>query len=119
MAFFKDTYCQLCERFITKEQWDKQICSSRQLHRQVNGYWSTYSPQRKMTTGDDSILEKAFWEVIFGSEVILPVSGFLETYNMIFTNTKGYFTLDDDDDDDDDDFTIKYRDNMIAQFRQD
>ena len=27
MSFLDDTYCQLCEKFITKEQWNKNLYS--------------------------------------------------------------------------------------------
>ena len=60
MALFNDTYCQICDRFITKEQWNKHLFSSRLLHREVNGYWPAYFPQRKLTRDESSILEKAF-----------------------------------------------------------
>ena len=39
MALFSDTYCQICDRFITKERWNKHLYSSRHLHREVIGYW--------------------------------------------------------------------------------
>ena len=55
--------------------------------------------------------------MIFGSEDVLPVHGFLKTYFMMVTNMKDYVTLDPDDDDAD--FTYNYRDTMIAQFKQD
>ena len=60
MVIFKDTYCQLCERFITKEQWDKHFYSSRPLYREVNGNWLAYFLQRILARDESSILEKAF-----------------------------------------------------------
>ena len=33
MSFLYDTYCQLCERFITKEQWNQHLYYSRLLHK--------------------------------------------------------------------------------------
>ena len=117
MSFFNDTYCQICERFITKEQWRKHLFSNRHFHREVNSYWPAYCPQRKLTRDEGSILEKVFREMIFGSEDVLSVYGFLRTYFMIVTILNGYVT--DDDNDYKDDFGYHYRDNMIALFKQD
>ena len=47
MALFNDTYCQTCEKFITKEECNKHLLSSGHLHGEVNGYWPAYFPQRK------------------------------------------------------------------------
>ena len=55
--------------------------------------------------------------MIFGSVGVLPVYGFLETYNMMVTNMKDYLTLDLDDGDAD--FRYSYGDTTIAQFKQD
>ena len=60
MALFNDTYCQLCERFIAKGQWNKHLHSSRHLHKEMRGYWLAYFPKRKLTSDESSILEKAF-----------------------------------------------------------
>ena len=117
MALFNDIYCKICDRFLTKEQWNKHRFSSRHLHREVNGYWPAYFPQRKLTRDKGSILEKTFWEMIYGSEDVLPVYGFLKTYIMMVTNMKDYVTLDPIDFDAD--FRYDYRDTMIAQFEQD
>ena len=105
MALFNDIFCQICDRFITKEQWNKHLFSSRHLHGEVNGYWPSYLPQRKTTGDEGSILEKVFWGMNFGIEEVLPVYGYLKIYNMMVTNMKDYVTpLDLDDDDDDVDF---------------
>ena len=66
---------------------------------------------------EGSILENAFWEMIFGSVNDLPVYGFLETCFMMVTNLNNYVT--DDEDDDKDEFGYYYRDNMTAQFEKD
>ena len=63
------------------------------------------------------ILEKAFWEIIFGSEDVLHVYSFLKTYSLIVANMKDYVTLHVDYDDAD--FRYNYRDVMIAPFKQD
>ena len=65
MSFFNDTYCQICDRFITKEQWNKHLFSNRHLHRGVNGYWPAYFTQRKLTKDEGSLLEEAFWKKSF------------------------------------------------------
>ena len=117
MAFFNDTYCQICERFITEEQWNKHLSAIRRLHREVNCYWPACFPERKLARDEGSILENAFWEMIFGSVDVLPVYGFLKTYIMMVTNMKDYLTLDNNDDDAD--FRYDYSDTMIAQYKQD
>ena len=38
MALFNDIYCQVCDRLTTEEQRNKHLFSSRNLHREVNGY---------------------------------------------------------------------------------
>ena len=117
MALFNDTFCQICDRFITKERWNKLLYSSRHLHREVNGFWPAFFPQRKLTRDEGMKLEKTFWEMIFGSVDVLPLYRFLKTYFMMVTNMKNYVTLDSDGDDAD--FRYDYRDIMIAQFKQD
>ena len=117
MATFNVIYCQIWDRLITKEQWNKHLFSSRLLHREVNGYWPAYFPQKKLTRGEVGILEKAFSETIFGSEDVLPVYGFLQTYFLMVTNLNDYLTNDPDDDDAD--FRYDYTFATIAQFKQD
>ena len=81
MALFKDVYCQICDRFYTKEQWNKHLYSSRHLHRTVNGYWPAYFPQRKPIREEGVKLEKAFWEMIFVSSTeCVEVYDFLKKY---------------------------------------
>ena len=46
MSFLDDTYCQLCERFITKEQWNEHLYSSRHLHKKAHGYTPAYFPNQ-------------------------------------------------------------------------
>ena len=117
MALFNDIYCQTCDKFITKEQWNKHLYSSRHLHREVNGYWPAIFQQRKLTRDEGSILEKAFWEIIFGSEDVLAVYRFLKTYITMATKLNEH--VKGNDGDDKVDFDSYYRDNMIAQFKQD
>ena len=38
MAFFNVVYCQICERFNTKEQRNKHFYSRTHLQREVNGF---------------------------------------------------------------------------------
>ena len=65
MALFNDVYCQIFDRIITEEQWNKHLFSSRHIHREVKGYWPTYFPQRKLSREEGMILENAFWEMNF------------------------------------------------------
>ena len=37
MTTFNDIYCQICDRFNTKERWKKPLYSIRHLHKEVNG----------------------------------------------------------------------------------
>ena len=92
MPFLDDTFCQLCERLITIEQRNKHLFSSRHLHREVNGYSPAYFPQRKLTRGEGSILEKAFWKMIFATGNIEEVDEALITFFMMVTNLNYYFT---------------------------
>ena len=120
MALFNDIHCQNCDRFSTEGQWNKLLFSSKYLHREFNGYWPTYFLHKKLTRDEGSILEKGFWEMIFGSEYVLPMSGFLihfDTYIKMVTYMKHYVTLDLDDEDAD--FRFDYRDTMITQYKQD
>ena len=94
MTLFNDVFCQICDRFCTKEQGNKHLYSSRHLHREVNGYWPAFFPQKKLTRDDSMVLEKVFWEMMFGSVDVLPVYGFLKTYIMMVTNLKDYVKLD-------------------------
>ena len=114
MEFFNYTYCQTFDKFITKEQWNKHPYSSRHLHREVNGYLPANFPQIKLTRDEGMIIEKVFWEMIFGSEDVLPVYGFLKTYFLMDKTVKDFLTLDPDDNDAD--FRYGYSDTMIAQF---
>ena len=79
MAFHKDTYCQICENFVTKEQRKMHLYCSRRLRKDVKGYWPDYLSTKKFTTDEISRLEKAFREMVFGSESALSMYGFLKT----------------------------------------
>ena len=118
MALFNDIYCQICDRFYTKQRRNKHLYSSRHLYKKVYGYWPACLPQRTLICDEGIELEKRFWEKIFGSVDVLQVYGFLETHIMMVTIMKDNVTLDRDDDDDDG-FRYIYRDTMIAQFKQD
>ena len=87
MAIFNDISCPICERFYTKEQWNKHLCSSRYLRREVNGYWPSFFPQRKLVRDEGNKLEKAFWEVILTSnDNDLALFDFLKLYFRMCTN---------------------------------
>ena len=65
-------------------------------------------PQRELTRDENSILEKAFCEMIFGSEDVLTVYGFLETYFVMVVNLNDYVKDNNDDDDNKEDFGYHY-----------
>ena len=120
MSILDDTFFQTCDRFITKEQWNKHLFSGRHLHREQNGYWPAYFLQKKLTRNEGIILEKTFWEMTFASEDVLPVYGILKTYIMMVKNMKDFVRDNDDGEDDDKDyFCYHYRDITLAQFKQD
>ena len=60
MSVLDDTCCGICERIITKEQWNKHLFSSTHSHRVVNAYLPAYSPQRKLTSDEVVYLRKFF-----------------------------------------------------------
>ena len=122
MAIFKDIFCQICDRFYTKERWNNHLYSSRHLHREVNGYWPMFFPQRKLTRDEGIKLEKAFWEVILTSnDNDLALFDFLKLYFRMCTNINNYvpIRLWDDGLDEEEQWGYGYKDDMIAQFKQD
>ena len=88
MSISNDTFCQLCERLITKEDWNKQLYSSRHLYKEAHGYWPAYFPERKLIGKESFILEKAFWKMIFATKDIEGMDLFLVTYFMMTTDLK-------------------------------
>ena len=90
MALFNNVYCQICDRFIKKEQWNKHLYSSRYLDGEVNAYWPAFFPQRKLTRDEVMKLEKAFWEMIFVTDECIEVYDFLKLYFRMCTNLKNY-----------------------------
>ena len=121
MALFNDTYCQIWDRFITKERWKKHLYSSRHIHRKVNGYWPAFFPQRKLTRDEDMKLEKVFWEMIFVTVECVEVYDFLKTYFRMCTNIYDYVPVRPlfDDPDEEEQWGCGCRDHMMAQFKQD
>ena len=122
MAIFNDIFCQICDRFYTEEQWNKHLYSSRHLHREVNGYWPAFFPQRKLTRDEGIKLEKAFWEMIFvSSEECVEMYDFLKTYFRMCTNITNHvpIRLWFDDLDEEEQWGSGYRDDMVTQFKQD
>ena len=59
-ALFNEKFCQICDRFTSKELWNKHLYSSRHLHREVNGNCSAFFPQRKLTRDEGIKLENVF-----------------------------------------------------------
>ena len=122
MAIFNDIFCQICDRFYTKERWNKHLYSCRYLHREVNGYWPSFFPQRKLTRDECITLEKAFWEVILTSnDNDLALFEFLKLYFRMCTNITNHvpIRLWFDDPDEEEQWGYGYKDDMIAHFKQD
>ena len=122
MALFNDIFCQICERFYTKERWNKHLYSSRHLHREINGYWPMFFPQRKLTRDEGMRLERAFWEMIYMSnDNDLALFDFLKLYFRMCTNITDHVPIRPwfDDPDEEEQWGYGYRDDMIAQFEQD
>ena len=93
MALFNDTYCQISDRFITKERWNKHLYSSRHLHKEVNGYWPAFFPQRKLIRDDGMKLEKKIWEMNFVTDECVEVYDFSKLYFRLCTNIKKNVTI--------------------------
>ena len=122
MALFNDIFCQICDRFHTKERWNKHIYSSRHLHREINGYWAMFFPQRKLTRDEGMRLERAFWEMIYMSnDNDLALFDFLKLYFRMCTNKSNHVPIRPwfDDPDEEEQWGYGYRDDVIAQFEQD
>ena len=122
MALFDDIFCQICDRFYTKERWNKHLYSSRHLHKEVNGYWPAFFPQRKLTRDEGIKLERAFWDMIYMSnDNDLAVFDFLKLYFRMCTNITDHVPIRPwfDDPDEEEQWGYGYRDDMIAQFEQD
>ena len=121
MALFNDIYCQICDRFYTKEQWNKYLYSSRLLHRGINGYWPAFFPQRKHTKDKGIKLEKAFWEMNYNSVDVLALYDFLKLYFTMCTNINNYVPVRNwfVDPNEEEQWGYGYRDDMIGQFGQD
>ena len=121
MALFNDIFCQICDRFFTKERWNKHLYSSRQLHREINGYWPMFFPQRKLTRDEGMRLERAFWELIYMSnDNDLALFDFLKIYFRMCTNITDHIPIHpwSDYPDEEEQWGYAYRDDMIAQFEQ-
>ena len=81
-----------------------------------------FFPQRKLTRDEGIKLEKAFWEVILTSnDNDLALFDFLKLYFRMCTNITNYVPvrLWSDDPDEEEQWGYGYRDDMIAQFKQD
>ena len=117
-------YCQVCDRFYTIDRWNKSLYSSRQLRREVNGYWPAFFPQRKLTRDEGVTLEKAFWEVIFTSnDNDLALFDFLKLYFRMCTHITDHVPIRYwdyyNDGNEEEQWGYGYRNDMIAQFKQD
>ena len=124
MPIFNDIYCQICDRFITKERWNKHLYSSRPLHGEVNGYWPAIFPQRKLNRDECMKLEKAFWEMIYtSSENDLSLFDFLKVYFRMCTNITHHVPIRYwdyyNDGNEEEQWGYGYTDDMVVQFEQD
>ena len=121
MATFNDINCQICDRFISKEQWNKHLYSNRHLHSEVNGFWPAFFSQRKLTRDESMKLEKVFWEMIFVTEDYIEVYDFLKLFFRMCTNINNYVPVRPwfNDEDEDEQWGCGYRDDVIAQFKKD
>ena len=94
------------------------------MHREVNGYWPAFFPQRKLTRDEGMKLARVFWEMIYKSiDNDLALYDFLKIYIRVYTNITdhvpirywGYYN----DGNQEEQWGYGYRDDMIAQFEQD
>ena len=121
MALFNDIYCQVCDRLITKKQWNKDLFCSRPLHREVKGLLPAYFPQRKLTKDEGMKLEKALWEMIYNSVEVLVQYDFLKLYFRMCANINNHVLVRPwfDDEDEEEQWGYGQRDDKKAQFKQD
>ena len=122
MALFNDLFCQICDKFYTKERWNKHLYSSRLLHREVKGYWPAFFPQRKLTRDESFKLERALWEMIYMSnDNDLALFDFLKLYFRMCTNINNHVPIRPwfGDPDEEEQWGYDYRNDMISQFEQD
>ena len=92
------------------------------MHREVNGYWPAFFPQRKLTRDEGIKLERAFWEMIYMSnDNDLALFDFLKLYFRMCTNINNHVPIRPwfGDPDEEEQWGYGYRDDMIAQFEQD
>ena len=83
-----------------------------------------FFPQRKLTRDEGIKLEKAFWEVILSSnDKDLALFEFLKFYYRMCTNITDHVPIRYwdyyDDGNEEEQWGYGYRDDMIAQFKQD
>ena len=97
MTFFNDTFRQFCENFITKEQLKNHLFSNTHLHREVNGYWPAYFPQRSLVKTGNNIFEKAFWTMFIATRYMKKVIVFWSTYFLMTTNMTDYIVEDNEE----------------------
>ena len=126
MALFNDIFCQICDRFYTKERWNRHLYSSRHLHKEINGYWRMFFPQRKLTRDEGIKLEKAFWQVFLTSsdnDNDLVLFDFLKLFFRMCTNITDHVPIRYwdyyNDGNEEEQWGYGYKDDMIAQFKQD
>ena len=97
MTFFRDIYCQLYEKFLTKNPENKHLSSSRHLHRAVYAYWRACFPHRKLVEDENIILEEVFWKMFFATRGTKQVEEFWLIYFMMTTNMKVFVFEDNEE----------------------
>ena len=112
-SFFSDTYCQLCERFITKEKWNKRLFSNRHIYEETYGFWTAYLPNRKLTIDKSFKLEKAFWRMFLFATRKIKVEEFWKKCFTIVTKLKDYDLASNKE------FRKEFREILVKQFIND
>ena len=112
MSILDDTFCQLCERFITKQKWNDHLYSKRFLHREAHCFWPACFPEGELTRDENVMLKKAFWKICFATRRFKEVEEFWITYFMMVTTLNDYVT-------DSQGFKKVFRVNMECQSEHD
>ena len=94
------------------------------MHTEVNGYWPAFFPQRNLNRDEGIKLEKAFWEVILTSnDNNLALFEILKLCFRMCTNITDHVPIRyrgyHDEGNEEEQWGYGYRDDMIAQFKQD
>ena len=111
MAIFNDTYFHFVTDSLLKN--NKHLYSIINLHREVNGYWPAYFPQRKLVRHENIIFEMAFCKTFCATRDFKEVEECWLIYFLMTTNTRVYIIEDNEE------FRKVSRDTMKGQFQHD